>query len=64
MLVLTRKISQRIVVGNDVKITVVRVDGNKVRLGIEAPSNVPIFREEVLLHQADADKAEPAASSC
>jgi carbon storage regulator len=44
---------QKIVVGKDITITIVRIDGNKVRLGIEAPDCVPIFREEVLTHAAE-----------
>ena len=47
MLVLTRKCSQRIVIGEDVTITVVKIDGNKVRIGIEAPRDVSIQREEL-----------------
>ncbi|QDU62243.1 Carbon storage regulator [Planctomycetes bacterium Pan216] len=48
MLVLTRKPSEKIVIGDKITVTVVRVDGNKVRLGIEAPPDVPIFRDEVV----------------
>lgn len=46
MLVLTRKEGQKIMVG-DIEIMVVAIDGNKVRIGVEAPTDVPIFREEV-----------------
>lgn len=48
MLVLTRKASQKIHIGDNITVTVVRVDGNKVRIGIEAPHGVPIMREELL----------------
>jgi carbon storage regulator len=48
MLVLTRKINEKIVIGNSVTITVVRIDKNQVRIGIEAPGDVPIYREEIL----------------
>jgi len=47
MLVLTRKPSQRILIGPDIKVTVVRIDGNTVRLGIEAPQGIEILREEI-----------------
>lgn len=48
MLVLSRKTGESIVVPNcDVTITVVRVDGNRVRLGIEAPASVTVHRQEV-----------------
>lgn len=64
MLVLTRKVSQRIVIGKDITITVVRVDGNKVRIGIDAPSDVAIFREEVLAHDAEKSSLEAELSVC
>jgi carbon storage regulator len=47
MLVLSRKRSERILIGNSIRITVVRVDGNQVRLGIEAPEATPILRAEL-----------------
>ncbi len=48
MLVLSRKRAERIVIGSSIRITVVRVDGNQVRLGIEAPDTLPIVRAELL----------------
>lgn len=47
MLVLTRKIGEQIRVGDDIVVTLVRIQGDKVRLGIDAPRDVPIHREEV-----------------
>lgn len=47
VLVLTRKISERIQIGDDVTLTIVRIDGNKVRIGIEAPDSVKIKRDEL-----------------
>ncbi len=47
MLVLSRKQSQRIRVGDSVIVTVVRVSGDKVRIGIEAPSNIRVLRDEL-----------------
>lgn len=47
MLVLTRKSSERIQIGDDVTLTIVRIDGNKVRIGIEAPDSVKIKRDEL-----------------
>ena len=47
MLVLTRKIDEQIVIGDDIKITLIRVRGNTVRLGIEAPRDVRIVRSEI-----------------
>ena len=48
MLVLTRKIGERICIGEDVVVTVIYVDNNRVRLGIEAPRSVPIWRSELV----------------
>jgi carbon storage regulator len=50
MLVLSRKQSERIRLGPDIVVTVVRVAGDKVRLGIEAPSNIIVLRDELREH--------------
>jgi carbon storage regulator len=50
MLVLSRKVNEQIVIGNNIRMTVVSIRGNQVRLGFEAPQSVPIFRDE-LRHQ-------------
>jgi carbon storage regulator len=47
MLVLTRKPGETIVIGGRIRVTVTAVEGNKVRLGVSAPADVPIDREEV-----------------
>ncbi|MBI4384641.1 MAG: carbon storage regulator CsrA [Nitrospinae bacterium] len=49
MLVLTRKIGESIKINDDVKITVVEVKGKNIRIGIEAPKETKIYREEVFL---------------
>jgi carbon storage regulator len=46
MLVLTRKVGERIQIGADITVTVVRIEGNKIRIGIEAPTEIPIKRTE------------------
>ncbi len=48
MLVLSRKLGEKIVIGDNIVLTVVKIDRNQVRLGIEAPGDVPVFREEIL----------------
>ncbi len=48
MLVLTRRVGERIVIGDDVTVTVLEVRGDQVRLGVDAPREVQVFREEVL----------------
>ena len=47
MLILTRKLNEAIMIGEDVKITVVEIQGDKVKLGIEAPRELSILREEI-----------------
>jgi len=54
MLVLSRKAMQSVMIGSDVRITVIRVEGNQVRIGIEAPNDVRILRGE-LLDESEAD---------
>ncbi|MGI8749665.1 MAG: carbon storage regulator CsrA [Thermoleophilaceae bacterium] len=49
MLVLTRKANQSIMIGDGIQISVLAVMGEKVRIGIEAPRSVPVFRQEVWL---------------
>ncbi len=51
MLVLSRKLGEKVVIGENVTLTVVKIDGDKVRLGIEAPRDVPIVRTELLKQQ-------------
>jgi carbon storage regulator len=49
MLVLTRKSNQSIMIGDDIEVTVLSITGEKVRIGIQAPREIPVFREEVYL---------------
>lgn len=59
MLVLTRKSNQSIMVGDDIEISVLAIMGEKVRIGIEAPRSVPVFRKEVYVEiQQDRDPDE------
>ena len=62
MLILTRKVGEMIRIGDTVTVRVLEVRGSQVRLGIEAPSDVRIFREEVYRAtrgEADAPPAHP-----
>jgi carbon storage regulator len=47
MLVLTRRLGEAITIGDNVKLIVVEIDGNQVKLGIEAPREIEIYREEL-----------------
>jgi carbon storage regulator len=49
MLVLTRKTNQSIMIGDDIEVSVLAVSRDKIRLGISAPKDVPVFRKEVYL---------------
>lgn len=59
MLVLTRKVDESILVGDDVEIIVVEIRGDQVRLGISAPRSIPIYRKE--LYQEVAGETKLAA---
>lgn len=47
MLVLTRHEGESIIINHKIRVTVVSIDGNRVRIGIEAPGDVPVNREEI-----------------
>jgi carbon storage regulator len=49
MLVLTRKSNQSIMIGDEIEVSVLAIMGEKVRIGIEAPRSIPVFRKEVYL---------------
>ena len=63
MLVLTRKSNQSIMIGDDIEVSVLSIMGEKVRIGIQAPRDIPVFRKEVYLEiqqerlQADGDSS-------
>jgi carbon storage regulator len=60
MLVLTRKVGERIVIDNRIVVEVLQVKGNRVRLGIEAPAGATILRQELLLDaRGDTDLSVP-----
>ncbi len=63
MLILTRKVGESINIGDNIKIQVVEIKGKQVRLGIEAPSDLKIHREEVYLRIQEENKLAAEKSS-
>lgn len=61
MLLLSRKSGQSIVINDDIVVTIVAVDRNRVQIGIKAPGYVPIFRKEIVERMVSAGEIEPLA---
>jgi carbon storage regulator len=59
MLVLTRKSNQNIMIGDDIEVSVLAIMGEKVRIGIQAPREIPVFRKEVYL-EIEREREAPA----
>jgi carbon storage regulator len=59
MLVLSRKTGERIWIGDNISVTVVRITGGGVRIGIEAPAELPVIREELKLKIQDSEVPKP-----
>jgi carbon storage regulator len=57
MLVLTRRLGEKIVIGENITITIVDIDRGKIRIGIEAPRDVTIFRQELLPQKGEQKEA-------
>jgi carbon storage regulator len=57
MLILTRRVGETLMIGGDVTVTVLGVKGNQVRIGINAPKNVPVHREEIF-ERIEAEKRD------
>ncbi|MFA7250120.1 MAG: carbon storage regulator CsrA [Dehalococcoidia bacterium] len=62
MLILTRKAEQGIVIDGNVVLRVLAVDGERVKIGVEAPRSITVLREELLTEVADANQAAAARS--
>jgi carbon storage regulator len=65
MLVLTRKSNQSIMIGDEIEVSVLSVMGEKVRIGIQAPQKVPVFRKEIYLeiHREAGTVAAPESGA-
>jgi len=63
MLVLSRKLGEKIVIGDNIVVTVVKIDRNQIRIGIEAPHEVPVYREEISPVRVGASKPATSATA-
>jgi carbon storage regulator len=59
MLILSRKVNEKIMIGDDISVSIIEVRGDQVRIGVDAPKNVKVFRQEVF----DAIRAENKAAA-
>lgn len=57
MLILSRKVDQKIKIGDEITITVIGINGDQVKIGVEAPKNVKVFRQEVFEAIQEENKA-------
>jgi carbon storage regulator len=62
MLVITRKVGDRVKIGDDITVTVLEVSGSSVRIGIDAPSDVRVYRHEII-EATEAENRAAAASA-
>jgi carbon storage regulator len=63
MLVLSRKLGQRFQVGEEIRITIVKIDRTSVRIGIEAPGDMTIYREEIIPLEVEAERPIQAGAA-
>ena len=63
MLIITRRPGERIMLGDDVRIHIMEIAGNNVRVGIEAPKSIPVYREEIWNAVKEENEAAAAAET-
>ncbi len=61
MLVLSRKKDQSLMIGNDIELTIIEIQGDQVKIGLKAPKNVPIYRKELYLEIQEENKKAATA---
>ncbi len=57
MLILSRKVNEKIVIGDNITISIIEIKGDQIRIGVDAPRCVKVFRQEVFSEIRDANKA-------
>ena len=62
MLALSRKVNESIIINNDIEVTILEIKGDQVKIGINAPKSVPVYRKELYLQIQEANKEAVAAS--
>ena len=63
MLIITRRAGQKIMLGDDVTVHVMEIVGNSVRIGVDAPKSVPVYREEIWAAVKEENQASATADS-
>ena len=63
MLILARKVDEKIKIGNDITLTIIELHGDQVKIGVEAPKNVKVFRQEVFDAIQEQNKEAAAGSA-
>jgi carbon storage regulator len=62
VLIITRRAGEKIMLGDDVVVHVMEITGNSVRIGIDAPREVPVYREEIWTAVKEGTRADPSAA--